>query len=95
MLADLDINHNAFAKWDKPDSLPSGGSIIKIARYFDVTTDYLLGLSDVPNPSVPISDVEYAALEKMKRLEGEDVRTLMRDIDRMIDAQSWRDRNKK
>jgi len=43
MLSDLGINHNAFAKWENPNSTPRGETLAKIAEYFNVTTDYLLG----------------------------------------------------
>ncbi|MCL2220970.1 MAG: helix-turn-helix domain-containing protein [Oscillospiraceae bacterium] len=44
MLKDLEINHNAFAKWSKPDAFPDAKNLIKIANYFNVSADFLLGL---------------------------------------------------
>jgi len=46
LLSDLKINHNAFAKWSNPECMPNGTTVVKIADYFEVTTDYLLGRTD-------------------------------------------------
>lgn len=39
---DIGLNRAAVAKW-KNGSIPSGGTAAKLADYFGVTTDYLLG----------------------------------------------------
>ena len=48
MLKDLGLNHNAFAKWKDPTCTPNGATLSKIASYFNVTVDYLLGRTDMP-----------------------------------------------
>lgn len=40
------LNHSAITEWKKGKSSPSTDAIVKIASYFNVSTDYLLGLSD-------------------------------------------------
>lgn len=52
----LDINTNSFVNWENRGTLPSAEVIIKLANYFDVSSDYLLGLDDVPNRSTPLPD---------------------------------------
>ena len=42
LLADLKLGKNSFVDWSKNGKLPNGATIIKIADYFGVTTDYLL-----------------------------------------------------
>jgi transcriptional regulator len=42
----LDFSHGSIAKWDKQS--PSSERLQKVADYFDVSTDYLLGRSDIP-----------------------------------------------
>lgn len=42
----LDFSHGGIAKWDKQS--PSSERLQKVADYFDVSTDYLLGRSDIP-----------------------------------------------
>ena len=40
------ISQNAIAFWENNKRVPNANAIIILANYFDVTTDYLLGLED-------------------------------------------------
>ena len=42
LLTDLGLNHNSFGDWAKKQQAPSSETVVKIADYFGVTTDYLL-----------------------------------------------------
>ena len=55
---DIGLNRSAVAKW-KTGGQPNGTTAAKLADYFGVTTDYLLGQSGESAPAVrPISDDE-------------------------------------
>ena len=58
---DIGLNRAAVAKW-KNGSIPSGSTAAKLADYFGVTTDYLLGKETEKAPTVSgernISDAE-------------------------------------
>ena len=57
---DIGLNRSAVAKW-KNGGKPNGSTAAKLAEYFDVTTDYLLGQSEEKTPaSMPrvVSDEE-------------------------------------
>ena len=41
--------YTTVSKWESDSSLPPGKELIKLASYFDVTTDYLLGLNVFPS----------------------------------------------
>ena len=41
--------YTTVSKWESDSSLPPGKELIKLANYFDVTTDYLLGLDVFPS----------------------------------------------
>ncbi len=43
---ELGFTQSAVAKWESGDREPEYDVLIAIARYFGVTTDYLLGLED-------------------------------------------------
>jgi len=46
---DCDIPETTISHWKSGRQTPSTQAIIKLAKYFDVTSDYLIGLSDNPN----------------------------------------------
>ncbi len=55
---DIGLNRSAVAKW-KSGGQPNGTTAPKLADYFGVTTDYLLGKSDDRTPQAatrPVSD---------------------------------------
>lgn len=39
-------NYTTVSKWESGDSLPRGKELKKLAKLFNLSTDYLLGLSD-------------------------------------------------
>jgi transcriptional regulator with XRE-family HTH domain len=43
ILRDLGLNPNSFVNWKKRGNTPSGDILDKIATYFDVSVDYLIG----------------------------------------------------
>ena len=59
---DIGLNRSAVAKW-KEGGKPKGTTAAKLADYFGVTTDYLLGQSDdrLPNrKTVSEADIKFA-----------------------------------
>lgn len=46
MLKDLSLGSGTFATWEKNNRIPNGDVLVKIADYFNVSTDYLLGHFD-------------------------------------------------
>lgn len=57
-------------------------TIIKLAEYFGVSTDYLLGKSDIRNPE-ELKSIEFANAGGLdtKGLDEEDLKELQRQID--------------
>lgn len=45
--AEMDINQSLISKY-RNDKQPTLDSLVKLAKYFNVSTDYLLGLTDAP-----------------------------------------------
>lgn len=43
---ELKLGNGTVGKWEKQKSLPSAECLVLLAKYFGVTTDYLLGLED-------------------------------------------------
>ena len=46
---DIGLNRSAVAKW-KSGGKPNGTTAAKLAEFFGVTTDYLLGRTDIKTP---------------------------------------------
>lgn len=40
------LSYTAIQRWENQTQIPSAEAIIILSKFFDVTTDYLLGLSD-------------------------------------------------
>ena len=48
----LGITRNGVNSWEQGLSMPSPACLVDLAKVFGVSTDYLLGLDDVPRISV-------------------------------------------
>lgn len=53
----LDVAMRMIARYEASETDPSGDVVRRIADVFNVTTDYLLGRSDDPNPQTPVGDL--------------------------------------
>ncbi len=66
MLRDLKIGQGTFTTWKKECRTPNIDALQKIADYFDVSIDYLVGRTEEKNISSQgksLSEQEYALLE--------------------------------
>lgn len=77
LAAILNLDASSISKYEKADVSPSADILLKIAQYFDVPTDYLLGLPD--KQKAPNSN-ELDAIPGMKELE--DVMSRLSDAGR-------------
>lgn len=46
LAADLGLSNASISYWENGKQEPSASAIVKLASYFEVPTDYLLGLCD-------------------------------------------------
>ncbi|MDE7329296.1 MAG: helix-turn-helix domain-containing protein [Clostridia bacterium] len=46
LATNLGISQSAIAKWELGKTEPTASAIITIAKYFEETTDYILGVTD-------------------------------------------------
>lgn len=71
----LGISTNAISQYETNKRFPDQQGLIGICEYFSVTSDYLLGLSDIPRPSISLtklsencntySDTQIAAINEL------------------------------
>lgn len=71
MLTDLDLGKNSFVNWENRGTIPGGETLNKIADYFDVSTDYLLGKENPSANSVDISPEDKEIMDMIKSLSPE------------------------
>ena len=68
----LDVAQQTVASWEKEKSSPNYGILIKLADYFNVSTDILLGRSGKTTiPSEPLTEDERATLPLLPLSEDE------------------------
>ena len=76
----IGLNKGAVSEWKTGRNKPSAEAIVKIADYFGTSTDYLLGRTDIKEPSnhkEPVNapdkknQSELAILEKLRTLPPE------------------------
>lgn len=72
MLSECELNRNFIYDLEKKDAIPSVDKLVRIAQYFNVSTDYLLGLSDNPNSVImQISTEKQKLLDEIESLSPE------------------------
>lgn len=60
MLTELKLGKNSFVNWENRGTIPGGDTLHKIAEYFGVSTDYLLGNESNENMSISDNDLKFA-----------------------------------
>ena len=69
----LGISQQALSKWENEKTEPDNDSLVKLANYFGVSTDYLLGNSETRQVNKPYDDdLEKALFSKGKELNDEE-----------------------
>ena len=63
---EVGLSKGSICKWDV--SSPKTDSIVKIATYFDVTVDYLLGLTEDRKNPIPEDEVNREIIERFSKL---------------------------
>lgn len=68
------ISHKQLWRYENEESIPSADVLARLAREFDVTMEYLIGLSDDPHGYTTIADLshqEQALLEAYRQVDLE------------------------
>ena len=66
-------SHSAVVKWENGQCEPSLEALVKIADYFNVTLDYLLGRTE----PAPLTEAQKKLFDKIQSLTVEQVQTLL------------------
>ncbi len=66
LLLELNLGKNSFVNWTNRGTLPNGETILALAEYFGVSSDYLLGIEKSNDKYVSIpKDSLIALIENM------------------------------
>lgn len=63
----IGIKGGSYRNYERDDRKPDYDTLVKLADFYDVTTDYLLGRPDAKPPEEPLD--EFARKEHLKSLE--------------------------
>lgn len=81
----IDLSKNTLYSWKK--STPKGSNLVKVADYFNVSTDYLLGRTDKKylelNDSTN-SDIDYKLQQMISSLNDEEKEFLLATLDNTL-----------
>lgn len=69
MAKDLNVSKQCVSNWENDNILPSIEMLVKIAKYFDVSCDYLLGLSR--SETIDVSGLTTEEVSHLKLLVGD------------------------
>lgn len=61
------MRESSYQRYEQGRSLPSVAILERIADAFDVSTDYLLGRTDVPNSAVSKITIDSSVIEEIRR----------------------------
>ena len=67
----LNVTQQTYAKWESGKGKPRATTLEKLASLLKVSTDYLLGNTDIKNPEETISDVDMLFRRTSKDLTPE------------------------
>ena len=65
---EIGLSSGIISKW-KNGGIPNGETLMKLARYFNVSTDYLLGLSPYIQINGELVEMEYTDFELIGQIE--------------------------
>lgn len=86
------LTSQAVSKWENDVAQPDNDSLIKLAKYFNVSTDYLLGIEKNEEKKEEVDPLDDILFSKAKDLSDEDkkavlgiINALKKDVDKELD----------
>jgi transcriptional regulator with XRE-family HTH domain len=78
----LGISRQAYTKYENDQTEPDNKTLGKLAEYFDVTTDYLLGLSNIRNSEKQPENRFFFDLDDATQEDIEDLEEIYKMLQR-------------
>lgn len=86
----IGVERSSIGKYEgKSQTIPSDDVKCRIAEYFGVTIDYLMGYSDNPKPYMPereLTDVEHRLIDDFRSLNKEGQEKVLEYVDDLLSA---------
>ena len=81
----IGMSHSSVASWETGTREPAMAMIVKLAHYFNVSADYLLGTTDDPNGDVTpsVKDNTWPSSDQTK-LSPKDERDIAKELERIM-----------
>lgn len=92
VVSELKMGSGNLSNW-KSGRMPRGESLSKLADYFNVSTDYLLGRTDDPSPAgmgVELSPLRSTLLSNFDQLNQEGQERLVETSDDMVNSGKYK-----
>ena len=80
----LNFGYTAIANYDSGINQPSLDTVKKIAQYFNVTVDYLIGASDYPRREQDITEKEAELLGIFRKINDDEKDALLKIVNLMF-----------
>lgn len=80
----LGVTPKAVSFYELGQREPSNEMLVALAKKFNVTTDYLLGLRNSKNGYMPLTPAEESLIKKIRQLDDDDQEELEAIIDMKI-----------
>ena len=101
LCAVLNVQRSALSKYETGAIPMTDSAVTKLADYFGVTTDYLLGRADDPAPpdakkaaegEITFDDFEFALYGEVRELNDEEKAELLKNAQRMNELRKLRNK---
>ena len=90
----LSISPSAVGMYERNEREPNDDLTIKFAEFFGVSTDYLLGKSEIRNPEqIPLTDEDIKFMKSIKKLDETNKMIIRNTMEALLDKQE-KDENK-
>lgn len=80
----LNFGYTAIANYESGRNQPSLDTVKKIAQYFNVTVDYLIGASDYPRREQDITEKEAELLGIFRKINDDEKDALLKIVNLMF-----------
>jgi len=76
----LGFSSSVISRYESGERLPSFSGLIKLSRFFGVSTDYLLGVAEIPDTGLSAASIDVSRLT-VKQIEA--IQSIVRECEEL------------